>query len=451
MKLIQTTMACAALVASCIAHAAVTPEQAKALGTTLTAVGAEQAGNADGTIPAYDGGLSKIPAGLALQGAKQPDPYANEKPSFSINAGNAAKYADKLSAGAQELLKRYPDFRIDVYPTHRSAAFPQSWNDNTKKCAVEDKTLDGGLGLDAPQRNCVPFPIPQNGYEAMWNHLAHFRGLAAEAVVSSWNVNSAGYASLSSTVSAKANFTWQDDSATADPKLFEQLLINFLAPARHDGEKILVHEFVNEYTDRRQSWQYLPGQRRVRQAPDVNFDTPNSTTNGTNTFDDVYLFNGSMERYDFKLVGKKEMYVPYNDNRFVYFTPVADSLKGKFINPDSVRWELHRVWEVEATLKPGKRHIYSKRTFYLDEDSWIALAADEYDSRNQLYRVAFAFPVQHYNVPSLFGDVDVHYDLIGGGYSVSNLMSQPKEGVFYNQKFPKDMFTPGSLIGSGVR
>ncbi|GAB3378185.1 DUF1329 domain-containing protein [Lysobacter fragariae] len=446
MKLIHITATCAALAAASIASTAVA-QNANALGTTLTPVGAQKEGNADGSIPAYDGGLS----GRAAQNGKRANPFPDEKPLFSIKGDNVGKYAVKLSVGAQALLKKYPDFRIDVYPTHRTAAFPQVWYDNTKKCATVAKTTDGGLGLDSPQRNCVPFPLPENGYEVMWNHATHYRGASVEALVSNWNVNSAGRASLSATANAKVYGVYHDESPGVNAKLGQQLLVNLLAPARHDGEKILVHEFVNQYRDRRQSWSYLPGQRRVRMAPDIAFDAPNSTTNGTSTIDDTYLFSGSMERYNMKLVGKTEMYVPYNDNQLAYYTPTATSLKPKFINPDSVRWELHRVWVVEATLKPGKRHVYSKRTFYIDEDSWVALASDEYDSRGQLYRVGFTFPVQNSDVPLLYGDVYVHYDLIAGSYSISNLMVGPKEGIWYNRKLPKDLFTPGSLAGSGVR
>lgn len=451
MKLIHTTAICAAIATGSLCHAAVPADKAEALGTTLTAVGAEKGGNADGTIPPYEGGLSRTPAGIKVQDGKRPNPFAGEKASFSIKGDNVARYADKLTAGAQELLKRHPDFRIDVYPTHRTAAFSPTWYANTKKCATTSRTLDGGIGLESPQRGCVPFPIPHDGYEAMWNHLVHERGASAEAVVSNWNVDSAGHTSLSATVRVKVRFIWEDDSPGVNPEVLEDLLLEYQAPARHDGERLLLREFTNEYKQRREAWQYLPGQRRVRLAPDLNFDAPNSTTNGTNTTDDNYLFNGSMERYDMKLVGKKEIYVPYNDYDFTQYAPIEKSLLPKFVNPDNVRWELHRVWVIEATLKPGKRHIYSRRTFYLDEDSWAALASDEYDSHGQLYRVGFAFGSQHYDTQTFYTDATVHYDLIGGGYAVSNLMAGKNEGLYYDRKFPAAIFTPGSLTGSGVR
>ena len=60
-------------------------------------------------------------------------------------------------------------------------------------------------------------------------------------------------------------------------------------------------------TKDRRAWSYLPGQRRVKVAPDLAYDTPNPGTAGATTFDDTFIFNGSMDRFDFKLVGKKEM------------------------------------------------------------------------------------------------------------------------------------------------
>ena len=46
------------------AFAAVSPEQAAELGKTLTPMGAEMAGNADGSIPAWDPTGGPVPAGF---------------------------------------------------------------------------------------------------------------------------------------------------------------------------------------------------------------------------------------------------------------------------------------------------------------------------------------------------------------------------------------------------
>src|SRR3954454_23477265 len=89
-----------------VARAAVSPEEANQLKTTLTPLGAEKAGNAEGTIPAWDGGYTKVWEGYK-SGAPRPDPFASEKPVFQITAANMGQYADKLSDGAQALLQRF--------------------------------------------------------------------------------------------------------------------------------------------------------------------------------------------------------------------------------------------------------------------------------------------------------------------------------------------------------
>jgi hypothetical protein len=205
-----------------------------------------------------------------------------------------------------------------------------------------------------------------------------------------------------------------------------------------------------DYSEKgRRSWQYLPGQRRVRLAPDLSFDTPNQGTAGGSCWDDTFLFNGSMERFKFKLVGKKEMYVPYNAYKASYFRgDVKQMLTPKHLNPDMVRWELHRVWVVEGTLAEGKRHVYSKRTFYLDEDSWTALGSDEYDIRGNMYRVGFAYMSPSYDEPAPNADMQTYYDLIARSYAVN---FWPRNGIKYTTKVPDNVFNPDAMAGGGLR
>lgn len=98
------------------------------------------------------------------------------------------------------------------------------------------------------------------------------------------------------------------------------------------------------------------------------------------TADTVDVYNGAPDHYEWALLGKREMLVPYNSYA-VHQKGLAygDILKSRFINPDLLRYELHRVWVVEATLRKGFSHPYAKRRFYFDEDSWQILAADIYD------------------------------------------------------------------------
>ncbi len=206
-----------------------------------------------------------------------------------------------------------------------------------------------------------------------------------------------------------------------------------------------------DFADRgRRAWLYLPGQRRVRLAPDVSHDTPNPATAGATTYDDAFIFNGSMERFDFKLIDKKELYVPYNTYRMAYDSTAKELLQADHLNPDLVRWELHRVWVVEATLAEGKRHIYNKRVFYLDEDSWVAVASDQYDNKGELYRVGFAYITPSYEYPAPFADLQNHYDLIAGRYTIQ-AYSAERGGVVYIEPRPEREWSPDALAGSGIR
>jgi hypothetical protein len=454
MMLKKTVMlaALAAALTTMAAQAAVTPEEAKQLGATLTAVGAEKAANKDGTIPEFTGGMTSAPAGYAKASGIRPDPHTGEKPRMVISARNLAGQEDKLTAGTRELLKRYPDFRIDVYPTHRTVTLPKAMLDNTAKNATNAKSVDGGIGVEGALAG-VPFPIPKNGNEVMWNHLLRYQGEAFTTKYESWNVDASGVASLATAGEIFEEFPLASPKQTEAAKqgdVFFRTKLTYLAPARRAGEGLMAFDAVNPTVQPRKVWQYLPGQRRVKLAPDVAYDTPNPGSAGSSTYDDAWIFNGALDRYDFKLVGKKEMYVPYGSYKLFAAKVVADVVKPKHLNPDFVRWELHRVWVVEATLKPGKRHIYSKRTFYIDEDSWTALASDEYDGRGQLYRASFDHMMYAYDVQAVYTGNHVIYDFISGAYNLTG-MSGPYGGVKYIDPLKPAQWSPDALSGSGVR
>lgn len=447
MKIKQSMLALAATLVCGAASAAVTPEEAKALGTTLTPVGAIMDGNKDGSIPAYTGGLTTPPTDFKPGEGIRPDPFAGEKPKFSITAANMAEYADMLTEGAKELLTRHPAFRIDVYPTHRTAAFPKDIIDETVKNATRAKTSNEGRVLEGAAGG-YPFPIPKDGYEVMWNHLMRYSGVAYRLSYKSWNVDANGTPTLATSGVLTEDFPYYGES---DSGLFWRLRSDYTGPARRVGESLMVHDNVNPMEKGRRAWQYLPGQRRVKLAPDIAYDAPNPGTSGATTYDDTFVFNGAMDRFDFKLIGQKEMIVPYNNYRLSYQSTADQMLMPKHVNPDVKRWELHRVWVVEATLRPGSRHVYAKRVFYIDEDSWVGLASDGYDARGQLYRSLFSFMTPSYDVAALFSGNFVSYDFTAGMYSVS---VHPAEagGVKYSDSlFPAREWTPDAMAGSGVR
>jgi hypothetical protein len=454
MKFVKTLLATTlALVVAGAAQAAVSPDQAAKLGTILTPVGAERAGNADGTIPAYTGSPMAIPAGFKTGDGFRPDPFGSEKPRLVITGKNAAEYADKLTVSTRELLKRYPTYRVDVYPTHRTVVLPQKMLENTAANAVGAKATEGGLALENALPG-VPFPIPADGYEAMWNHLLRYQGVAMSNKYDSWINDASGTATLSSTGMFSIENPLSDPKRPAGPiagdEAFYKIKVSYTGPARRVGEALLLVDSVNPLKQPRRAWQYLPGQRRVKLAPDLAYDTPNPGTSGIMTYDDTFLFNGAMDRYDFKLAGKKEMLVPYNTYKLNYHQSAADLVTAKHLNPDLVRWEQHRVWVVDATLKPGKRHIYSKRTFYIDEDSWTVLASDEYDARGQLFRGGFAHMTYSYDVQAPDSINHMLYDFVAGSYNINGFYG-PYGGLKYIEPLSKAQWTAESLAGTGVR
>lgn len=441
-----------AVVAAGQAHAGVTAEEALQLGGTLTPWGAIKAGNADGTIPAYNGTVAPPSSYDPSKPGMRPDPFAEEKPLFSISAQNLAQYADKLAEGTKAMLQKYPDYRLDVYPTHRTANYPDWVNENSIKNATNCKTTKGGLGVEGCFGG-VPFPIPQDGYEAMWNKMLQFEAPGTFSVVRSWLVDPSGKAILQGENEQWIEIPYYDRSKTSIGAKDAYWLYRHIskAPARKAGEALLMHDSLDMVGTGRRAWQYLPGQRRIKLAPDLAYDTPNPQSGGTSNMDDATLFLGAMDRFEWKLLGKREIYIPYNNFKLKdpAQCPSTTVLQKSFFNPDCVRWELHRVWIVEATVRPGVRHNYHKRVFYLDEDVFTGLA-DNYDASGQLYRIVQTFVVPRYESEGHDSYSTVGYDLLSGAYATFSYHSDT--GGSYDLPKQTDRFwSPESLAGSGIR
>lgn len=436
--------------------AALTAADPARLGADLTPLGGEKAGNADGSIPAWTGGLTTPPAGYR-PGDHHPDPFAGEQPLFTISAANAAQYADRLTAGQQALLKAYPTYTLPVYPTHRTASNPQRVYDATKQYATTAALTAGGNGITG----CIlgiPFTQPENGLQVIWNFLVRYRGIAAERFIGQAAPQRDGSYNL---VQFDDEFLFnycRDDlpqEQLAQELADQNVLIYFkqavTAPARLAGTILLVHETMDQVKEKRRAWVYNAGQRRVRLAPSVEYDNPGTAADGMRTSDQFDMFNGATDRYEWKLVGKKEMYVPYNSYRLhSNQTKVADILKPLHINQALARYELHRVWVVEATLKPGTNHVYSRRTFYVDEDSWQVLAVDQYDGRGQLWRVSEAHCINYYDAQVFWSTLEVHTDLLAGRYLAIGLDNENKMYDYTLKRSPQD-YTPAKLRQEGVR
>lgn len=430
------------------AQAEISAQEAGRLGKDLTPLGAEKAGNQAGTIPAWTGGVTQPPAGYQ-PGSHHLDPFAADKVVLTITASNKGENAAKLTEGHKALLDKYGStYKMPVYPTRRSASAPQRIYDNTRKIATTAKLVDGNNGVTGAAAG-IPFPIPKTAEEVVWNHLLRYRGEGMIRKIGQVAPTRRGRYTL---VQLEEIVMWNYNQPGVDLNnvlgYFQQKVT---APARLAGTILMVHETLNQVQEPRRAWVYNTGQRRVRRAPNVAYDNPGTASDSMRTSDQLDMFNGAIDRYDWKLVGKKEFYVPYNSYKLHSNSlKVEDIVTPLHINQEHTRYELHRVWVVEANLKQGMRHIYAKRVFYVDEDSWGILVADQYDNRGRLWRVSEGHGINYYDIQSYWTTLEVHTDLISGRYLAHGL---DNENVMYDfsHKASPGNFTPAALRRLGRR
>ncbi|HAQ49492.1 MAG TPA: DUF1329 domain-containing protein [Glaciecola sp.] len=436
-----------------VASAKVSVADAAKLDNELTPVGAVRAGNPDGSIPAWTGGITALPAGYN-KGDHHADPFGNDQVLYTITGANYKEYVANLSPGQVKLFETYPDtYKMPVYPTRRSASYPDSVYAATKSNALNAELLQGGNGIQNATMG-IPFPIPQNGLEAIWNHTLRFRGDAVTRFGGQAAVTEGGAYTIIG-FEEQLMIKYAEAGLTPAQLMDENILFKFkqsvTKPSRLAGTALLVHETVDQVKNPRQAWTYNTGQRRVRRAPNVAYDTPGSATDGLRTTDDYDMYNGSPNRYNWELKGKQELYVAYNSHKLHSDQLTYDDiLKPHHINPDLTRFEKHRVWVVEANLKDEFRHVYVKRVFYIDEDSWQVLVADSYDDRGGLYRVALAYGLNYYEVPSPWSTLEVYHDLNSRRYLATGLDNE-EEMYDFSVELSDREFTPQALRREGKR
>lgn len=454
MRLARTlTLGAAASIALSFASVAgPAADEVARLGKDLTPVGAERAGNRDGTIPAWDGGAAAAPSGWKV-GDPRPNPYKDDKKLFSIDAGNVDKYKDKLPEGQIHLLKTKPGYRLDVFPTRRSCAYPQTYYDRTKASA--GKAATDGWHVKNVVGHAVPFPLPKSGAEVIWNFKLRYMGEGKiEHYTSIFSNKSGDFGSLRQSqyvlhplADAKVESADQVDS------MEWEILNQVTAPPARNGEMILVLNYIDRPSG--DAWLYFPGQRRVRRAPTFAYDNPVPGYENLEMVDQYPMYAGSPDRYDWKLAGKTELYVPYNNYDFRARRPdLHDIYKGDFTNRDAMRYELHRVWKVEGTLKDGMRHNAAKRVFYIDEDSWQMLHADLYDAQGKLWRVQEGTLWMAWELPACVQQEFVSYDLSVDRYIGENATQDAPETDWLaarEGRVKANMFDPGELRRRGER
>jgi len=407
------------------------------LTTTLTPLGGERAGNADGSIPAWTGGM------VAEQNGPMDTPevwatnvptrvLTDEKPYLIIDASNMAQYQDMLTVGTQALMQKL-GYSIKVYPTHRTASAPQYVYDFTAKNAVNCK-LDprgGRFGFNDGYGG-LPFPIINTsdplvaGAQLIWNHLTPWVGFCYETQMSQGFVMTNGVPLLTDGVHARVKCGFYDPKGSLETYdgYMSKLHASYKRPAASVGQEQIIWTSSNPTKAPDNIWELLVGQGRVRRAPNEQFDTPNADTNGVTNADEGQGFNGNPIQYDWKYIGKKEMFVPYNTND-IYFSTPEEFLSPKFPNPDLVRWEKHRVWVVEATLHPGFRNVVAKRRFYFDEDTFIILLGEGYDTDGNLWKYYYNYVQVNPNMPGVAPQGAGILNLQTGDYTWQGVLQEP--------------------------
>ena len=446
--LLQTTMVLAVALLAGQAAARVSPEQAARLDGDLTPLGGERAGSADGTIPSWIGGITEFPPGYDRR-RQHVDPYAEDPVVLTITAANMDEHLEHLSPGQRALLERHPDsWHMQIYPTRRSASYPDFVYQAARANALNADFVSTGKGAARGSSVTSPFPIPNSGVEVVWNHTLRWRGVRVSGLQGRAAVTRQGnYQLLLQRQDIFLPYAAKPGEAVKAkfPGILAAIKGRNIEPALVSGNGSLVIEPIDQTTDPRKAWAYRRNTRQVLRLPYFAYDFPGNDTDGLRTVDDFWQFNGPTDRYDWVLKGKREMYVPYNAYR-LHSDDVGDRdiVGPKHIKPGLARYELHRVWVVEGTLKAGASHRYARRTLYIDEDTWHVLMSDRYDASGQLWRTSEAHPVNFYNVPVMRSTLDVFYDLLDGRYFVEGLNNKRRPLVFEEEGDPRE-FSPNAL------
>lgn len=430
------------------AYSAVSAEKAESLKNELTPVGAERAGNADGSIPEWTGGITEPLSGRHM-GDIPAEIFEDEKPLYTVTKSNMAEYEHLLSEGVKALLDKYPDtFYLNVYPAHRTGAHPQSVYENAYANATRCETVDGGYSLEGCAGG-TPFPIPQSGVEVMWNFLLRTEAPSIEYTFRNIVGNSDGSHTLATRNEISFQYPQFYEGVTPESWSGEYAMFRFntLAPPFKAGESLVIRDSIDQ-DQSRQAWQYLVGQRRVRQAPTVSYDTPDFVASGANYFDEVQGFFGALDRFDWKLVGKREMLIPYNNNGFIGAS-LEEAYLDYHANPEKVRWEHHRVWEVEATVREGMRHAVPKRTYFLDEDTWLISLVDGYDSEGNLWRASMTTPFVVPTVPATMLKTTLVFNLQANTLSIIQALQEEYLDVVPTK--PETYFTGDAVAAEAMR
>jgi hypothetical protein len=427
-------------------HPVATPDDLG--GPVFTPLGAERSGNATGSIPAWDGGII-TPPDTYEPGRHETDPFPDDTVIYTVTADNLDQHSGHLSEGQKALLQAYPDsWRMNVYRTRRTASYPDWVYEAVRENARLAELSTEGKGGVRNARVSSPFPIPETGVEVIWNHNLRWRGIRVKRTNGKAAVTRKGRYSV---VLAELDigFPYGVREPTPFTRKYPNLMIGYrsrtIEPSFLAGDGGLIIEPIDQTESARKSWLYNRALKRVVRTPTFGYGMPGADTDGLRTVDEFELFNGSPYMYEWRLLGKRELLIPYNSYR-IHSSDLKydDVLHRDHVNPELVRFELHRVWVVEGRLKDGMRHVYSRRVFYVDEDSWQISVSDSYDLEGGLWRTAMAHGLNYYTVPVHLSTLEVFHDLEEQRYYVDGLDNRRAPYEFLEGADPRE-FSPNAL------
>lgn len=441
----------------------VTPQEADRLGKDLTLVGAEKAGSADGVIPAYQASETAVPTGWEWGKTRSEYwKYKDEKPLFTIDASNVDKYAEHLTDAQITALKTVQGYKMDVYPTHRDCAITPAHAERTKANALEAKIGPDGWSLEHALTAGVPFPLPKTGVEVMYNHRMRLQELG--------DIYNDG-TSVISPRRGTDEFTYYqwflyiyfppmrpelktvESTSPRNGGVEFYTYYNYSKPPALAGQGFVATNYMNLEPE---SYYYFPGQRRVRRLPAYVFDTPLIGFENQYLVDEQLGLWSTLDRFEYKLVGKKELYLSYNSFHYYDYKSSLQVMFGKtYPNPEYRRYELHRVWAIDARIKSGYRHLAPHRMYYVDEDSWISSEQTDYDKDGKVWKLVETYPIPAWEIggtcviaPTLMWDLQngryvFDWGDIGGGKDIKWIKEGDPES---KQAWVKpDFYTPETL------
>ena len=456
-----TAIALALSLLSTAAVAKMSAEDVARLGKDLNPMGGIKAGSEDGLLPEWTGSIVGLPEGLQWDGpgTPYPDPWPEEKPLFVITKDNMADHRARLSPGQIAMFETYPDtFSMPVYPGHREFAYYQNYYDKARYNAEHGELINDDEGIQGFIGGAA-FPVPGTGPEVVWYTRTTGAFETRDGEYSDIAVFPNGTQSVRrSKFRQESPYANRNNPLTAEyeyPNLgkFAGFIMTYVTePARDKGLITSIFEPYDYSENAREVWRYLPGSRRVRRAPTVGFDTPDGP-GGLKTVDEVRGFNGSMERFEWKLIGRQEMFVPYHNYKFDDPNASYKELLTKFhANPDYMRYELKRVWVAEGTLREGERHIYGKRRIYVDEDTGLTAITENYDGRGELWKVVLFNNIYEYNGKAYVRRVQMYHDLRAGAYIAERLINDSTPMLFDVSPVKGEVyFSPSNVRKLGKR